>query len=151
MRGRGRGRMGLTAYMTIAVDRVAIAQLDLITQLAGLNLLLRFIVSTYEVEPAASALAAGAGPPLAADVLQLGADLALVLCGKGALADPRRVSLDDADDAVDLGRIDGQPREDAAEARVAAGNVGVCTVVDIEHESIGALDSQASRKRSRSP
>lgn len=98
------------------------------------------VLEDDEVEPAAAALAAGADTPLAANLLQLGAGLAEVLGLEDALADARGVGLDDADDAVDLGGVEGQAGDDAAETGVAAGDVGVGAVVNVQHEGVGTLD-----------
>ena len=50
------------------------------------------------------------------------------------------VGLDDTDDVVNLGGVDGKTSDDATETGVAGGDVGVGAVVDIQHESVGALD-----------
>ena len=66
-----------------------------------------------------------------------------LLGGKGPGADAGGVGLDDAVDVLDVEGRDGQAGDDAADARVGAGDEGVGAVVDVEHERVGALDQHA--------
>lgn len=50
------------------------------------------------------------------------------------------VGLDDTNDVVNLGRVDGKTGDDTTKTGVAGGDIGVGAVVDIQHEGVGTLD-----------
>lgn len=122
----------------------------------------RRVADQHQVEPAAAALAARRDADFAADALQAlavvgvgGRDLGVEFRGEWARADAGRVCLHHADDVgagrrQRLGTETGKTGEDAAEAGVARGDVGVGAVVDVQEQGIGAFDEDVGRLVGRS-
>ena len=56
--------------------------------------------------------------------------------------DERRtyVGLDDTNDVVNLGGVDGEAGDDTTETSVGGGDVGVGAVVDVEHKGVSTLN-----------
>lgn len=92
------------------------------------------------VEPACATLTARRHAPLAPHVLQLLADRVELLRREGTAAHARRVRLHDADYVAERAPAECQARQDAAEAGVGGGDVGIGAVIDVEHDGVGALD-----------
>lgn len=98
------------------------------------------VLDDDEIEPAAAALAARRDADLVPDLLELLA-LGVELFGwEGPAADAGRVRFYNADDFAEGAPAEGGAGENAAEAGVGGGYVGVGAVVDVEHEGVCAFD-----------
>ena len=65
------------------------------------------------------------------------------LRGKRPRANPRRIGLRDAEHGFELTGRDPRAAEDGARAAVRRGNVGISTMIDIEHRAVGAFEQHA--------
>lgn len=97
------------------------------------------VAAEHEIEPAAATSAAGRHAELAADRLQLLTNLIKLLRREWPGSDPRRVRLDYADHVLDLGRVERESLDGAAQARRRRCHEWVCAVVEVQHECVRSL------------
>ena len=97
----------------------------------------------HGVEPAAAAGPARRGPELVASGRDLLPRLVEELGRERPAADPRRVGLGDAEDAVDRPGPDAEPGAGPAGRRARRGDEGIGAVVEVEQGALGAFEEDA--------
>lgn len=117
------------------VENVQLGQVDRVVPVDRVG-----VLDENQVEPSAAALAAGGHAELTADLLQLLAHLVQLLGRERTGADAGGVGLDDTNGLPDLAGVEVKAGENSTEASVGGGDEGVSAVVDVQHESVGALD-----------
>lgn len=115
------------------------------------------VLKNNEVEPSATALAAGRDTDLVADLLQLLANFVELFGGEGATvscqlqtfcagsfvdlrSNAGSVCLHYTNDLLNRTPAQGETCDNTTEACVRGRDKGICAIVDVEHESVGALN-----------
>jgi hypothetical protein len=117
------------------VENVQLGQVDRVVPVDRVR-----VLDEDQVEPSAAALAAGGHTELATDLLQFLAELVQLLGRERTRADAGGVGLDDTDGLPDLAGVEVQAGKNATETGVGRGDEWVSAVVNVQHESVGALD-----------
>lgn len=98
------------------------------------------VAAQDHVEPTATTSAAGGDTELLTHALQLVASVVQLLTGERTRADTGSVGLNDTDDGADAGGVEGEGLDGTAQTGGRGGHEGVSAVVQVQHESVGALD-----------
>ena len=93
-----------------------------------------------KVQPTTTATTACRNTKLPARNLQLLSDFVDLLRGEGAGANASAVSLYDTDNILDGLWVEGKPLDGTTKTSARRSDVGICSVVEVEHESIGSLN-----------
>lgn len=96
-----------------------------------------------EIEPATSAGSAGGGAVFVALFTDLVTDFVILFGGERAFADAGGVGFADTECVVDVTRPDSGAKACTACGGVAAGDVGVGAVVEVEESSLCAFEKDA--------
>jgi len=93
-----------------------------------------------QVQPSTSPSSSGSGTPFSTDLLQGSSDLFKVFCREGSTSDSSSVGFDDTDDSLQGEGGDTETGHDTSDGSRGGSDIGVGSVVEVEHESIGTLD-----------
>lgn len=107
------------------------------------------VFHNHEIEPAAATTSTGGYAEFSTDFLELGTGLAEVLGWEGTSSYTGSVCFYDADDRADLGWVECETSEDSAKTSVGGCNIRECSIIDVEHDGVGAFDEHWGVRRLR--